>query len=382
MVLPPSYKPYTELKQRAFERGLLTQEDIDRVARSLRKEPEKPQEFRMLDELSFPGTLWFSTPLQYDDGHSFGGGLLDPLGHEGPYQVTATLTRRGAPDVPYMYVTDAYAMEGDSHLRMVRKRREDGAVDLPSLVYTSGEGEQTQFELLANQQGRLGQIRTVLRAKGAEDARRKAYRLLNPFLCDLSYRYDVPIEVLQMNVVELATLTVGGMKQDDFREKPFDPEAFLGSGLAYEVLPNYEFFTHLYREGANSSSVNYGFLCFFRIAEGVMKLRRQRITEEEGKKLSLSDVFLDAEVIEGEEADLFPTELRGESLWVAFKKLYERRDKVAHAFLNREDPVSGHEDIITDRLESEEHAATLRAQARYIARRMLETEFWASSASG
>jgi hypothetical protein len=142
------------------------------------------------------------------------------------------------------------------------------------------------------------------------------------------------------------------------------------------VLPNYEFFTHLYREGANSSSVNYGFLCFFRIAEGVMKLRRKRITEGEGKKVSLSDVFLDDEVIEGEEADLFPTELRGKSIWVACKKLYEQRDKVAHAFLNREDPVSGYGDIIADRLEEEEQAATRRAQARYIARLMLESEFW------
>ena len=70
--------------------------------------------------------------------------------------MTATLTRRGAPDVPYMYVTDAYAMEGDSHLRMVERRREDGADGVPLPTYANPEGETTEFQLLANQQGRLG----------------------------------------------------------------------------------------------------------------------------------------------------------------------------------------------------------------------------------
>jgi len=55
-----------------------------------------------------------------------------------------------------MYVTDAYAMEGDSHLRMVERRREDGADGVPLPTYANPEGETTEFQLLANQQGRLG----------------------------------------------------------------------------------------------------------------------------------------------------------------------------------------------------------------------------------
>lgn len=380
VVLPLSYEPYNDLKERALEQGILTQEDLDRVARSPRMEPEEPEEFRSLENLSFPGTRGFAVPFRFNDAHPFGGGFLDPAGHEGPYQVTVTLTRRGAPDVAYVYATDSYAMEGDSHLHLPpEQRREDGAVRVPLLTYATPEGETLEFQLLANQQGRLGQIRTVLRAEGTDDARRKAYRLLNPFLCDLSYRYDVPVEILQWNVVELATLTLSGMKQDDFREKAFDPEQFLGDGLSYEELPNYEFFTRLYREGANSSSVDYGFLCFFRIAEGVVKMRRKKINQE-GRKVSLADVFLDNEVIE-EEADDFPPELQGKTLWLAYKKLSEHRDKVAHAFVNNEDPMGGYGDIITDRLEGEEQAGTRRAQARYLARRMLRSEFWASDGS-
>lgn len=234
-VLPAhSYKPYEELKNWALEQGILTQEDIDRVTRAPRQESQEPGEYAMLKNLSFPGTRGFAASLRYEDGHPFGGGWLDPAGHEGPYLVTVTLTRRGAPDVSFVYVTDAYAMEGDSHLRMTERRKEDGAVGVPLLTYNTHEGETLQFQLLSNSQGRLSQIRAVIRAEGADDARRKAYRILNPFLCDLSYRYDVPIEVLQMNVAEIATHALSGMKQDDFREKVFDPEQFLGSGLNYE----------------------------------------------------------------------------------------------------------------------------------------------------
>ncbi|PLS87097.1 MAG: hypothetical protein CYG60_03740 [Actinobacteria bacterium] len=386
VVLPLSYEPYNELKERALEQGVLTQEDLDRVARSPRKEPEEPEEFRRLEELSFPGTRGFAAPFRFRDDHPFGGGFLDPAGHEGPYQVTVTLTRRGAPDVAYMYVTDSYAMEGDSHLHLPPEQRdEDGAVRVPLLTYATPEGETLEFQLLANQQGRLGQIRTVFRAEDADDARRKAYRLLNPFLCDLSYRYDVPIEILQWNVVELATLTVSGTKQDDFREKAFDPEQFLGDGLSYAELPNYEFFTRLYREGANSSSVDYGFLCFFRIAEGVIEFRRKRVAEQEGKpwrEVPRPDVFSEDEVVDDDEAESpFTPEEQGTPLYELYKELKEERNKVGHAFLDNEDPVGGYGDIITDRLEGEEQAGTRRARARYLARRMLRSEFWPSDES-
>jgi hypothetical protein len=386
-VLPPqSYKPYEELKRRAFEHGLLTREDIDRVASAKRKEPEEPEGYRTLHEQIFPGTRGFAVALEYEEGHPLGGGMLDPAGHEGAYQVTATLTRRGAPNVPSVYVTDPYMMEGDSHLQMPELRGEGDAVAVPFIVYSGEEGEEIWFELVANRQSRLGQIRTTLRADSVEDARRKAYRLLNPFYCDLSYRYDVPVEVLQINVAELATLTAYGTKEDDFREKVFRVDEFIGEhGLNYGELHLYEFFTRLYREATNSSSMDYGFLCFFRIAEGVIELRRRAIIEREGKRpeeVPRSSVLADDEVIEGEEAsDLFPAEQMGESLWTAFKRLEEDRTKVGHAFMYSENPLEGHTDIIAERIEAEERAGTRRAQARYIARRLMDSMYFYSNES-
>jgi hypothetical protein len=305
-ILPAhSYEPYEELQQQALEEGLLTQEDINRIARSPRRGdlPGEPEEYRTLSEQVFPGRRWFAGTLLYKEDHPLGGGMLDPAGYEGAYLVTATLARCGVPNIPYFFVTDAYMLEGDSHVRLPEVRREDGAVRVLTIVHTSLEDGDTEFTLVPNQQGRLGQIRTVLRAGSANDAYRKAYRLLNPFLCDLSYRADVPVEVLQMNVAELATLLLSGVKDDDFQEKLFDPEGFLGDGLNYAELGPYEFFTRLYREGANSSSVDYGFLCFYRIAEGIIKMRRKSIMEQEGRSPNeVSGPAVVTEVLEGNEA--------------------------------------------------------------------------------
>jgi hypothetical protein len=276
-------------------------------------------------------------------------------------------------------------MEGDSHLWLPEATGEGGAVGVLPIVHTSYEDGDTAFELMPNRQGRLGKIRTVLRAESAGDAHKKAHRLLNPFLCDLSYRYDIPIEVLQMNIAELATLTLGGVKDDDFHQKVFDSEQFLGDGLNYGELPHYEFFTRLYREGVNSSNVDYGFLCFYRVAEGIIELRRKSIIEQEGKlpeDVPRPSVVLGEEVVEGDEASkVFQADMLGESLWTAFKNLEDDRIKIGHAFLHSEDFLSSHADIISDRLEGEEHAGSRRAQARYIARRLLQTEYFYSSES-
>ena len=83
-MLPLSYEPYIKLKEWALQQGVRTQDDLDHVAYSPRMEPQEPEEFHTLDEMPFPGTRWSAVPMRYKDGHPFGGGFLDPPGHEGP----------------------------------------------------------------------------------------------------------------------------------------------------------------------------------------------------------------------------------------------------------------------------------------------------------
>lgn len=94
------------------------------------------------------------------------------------------------------------------------------------------------------------------------------------------------------------------------------------------------------------------------------------------KSIPYKDAFMSHETIGGAEAEEAGLgHLVGKSLLVAYEGLNEDRVKVAHAFLNEEDPIGRYTDILADRLEAAERAATRRAQARYIARRLMRTEF-------
>jgi hypothetical protein len=128
-------------------------------------------------------------------------------------------------------------------------------------------------------------------------------------------------------------------------------------------------------------------LCFFRIAEGIVFLRRKRVAKEQGrswKKVPWAEAFEDDEIIEGEEAGeafALTPELLGESLLAAYERLNADRVKVAHAFLDEEDPLEGHADIIAVRLEAEKRAGSRRAQARYMSRRLKNSLFFYSEES-
>ena len=120
----------------------------------------------------------------------------------------------------------------------------------------------------------------------------------------------------------------------------------------------------------------------FRLAEGIIELRRRAIIEQGGKppkEVSRPSVLSDDEVIEGDEAaELIPAEELDQSLWTAFKRLEGDRNKVGRAFLYSEGPFEGQAEIIAERREAEERAGTRRAQARYLARRLMHTMYFYS----
>jgi hypothetical protein len=115
----------------------------------------------------------------------------------------------------------------------------------------------------------------------------------------------------------------------------------------------------------------------------IIKLRRKWIIEQEGKSPEeVTGPSVVSEVVEGDEAsEAFPEDMLGESLWTAFKNLEDASVKVGHAFLHSEDPLEGHADIISDRLEAEEQAGIRHAQARHIARRLMESMYFYSDES-
>ena len=122
--------------------------------------------------------------------------------------MTATLTRRGSPNIPYVYVTDPNMMEGDSHVWLPEVKGEGDAVRVLSILHTSYEDRDIALELVPNRQGRLGKIRTVLRV-GRVQAMPTLRRIVSstPSCVTSTTGTTYQSGVTQINVAELATLT-------------------------------------------------------------------------------------------------------------------------------------------------------------------------------
>ena len=253
-------------------------------------------------------------------------------------------------------------MEGDSHLRLPEGFRGEGnAEGQPQFLWiedVSSDGEPIEYILVPNKWGRLGKVRTEVEAESFADANNKAHKTLLPILCDLSYRYDVPLDILQVNTVELTTLTHAVEKVLDYREAVLHKDPFDG-GLDYADFPLYSTFVYLYREGLNSSSIAYGFLCFYRIIEGIYKIRNKRAVEAGERRR------YDNEKVEGEMVKLFDGEFHGKRFGYVFEKMTSVRTKVAHAFLGgKEGPGVEEFDSLEKRLELEAQVSPIRSQAR------------------
>jgi hypothetical protein len=190
-----------------------------------------------------------------------------------------------------------------------------------------------------------------------------------PMLCDLSYRYDVPLDVLQVNVVERTTLTHMAQKMPDYREARLHDRLFGEEGIDYADFPLYTTLTYLYREGLNSSSVNYGFLRFYKVIEGIQKLRMQRAVKGERRRY-------DNEKIEGEIAEHFPADFHGKRFGFVIKKMAPIRDRIAHAFLDKDGPDIEQYDSLEERMKLETDASSWRIRAREVVRVMMHNEYW------
>ncbi len=330
-------------------------------------------------ELGFPGLMHHHTPFWWgpDRDHPLAGRTIDPRGYPGKYLVTATLRRQGAPDNPKTIQMDQQFLEGDSHLRLPEGfRGERDAAGQPQFMLiqeVSEDGELIEFVLVPNRWGRLGKIQTEVEAKSFGDANNKVYKNLLPVLCDLSYRYDVPLDILQINAVERTTLTHAVQKVHDYPEAVLPEDPFDG-GINYANFPLYSTLVYLYREGLNSSSFAYGFLCFYKVIEGIRKMREKKAAEGERRRY-------ENEKVEGQMTKHFDEEFHGKRFGYVMEKMTPMRDKLAHAFLDTEGPEIEEFDSLDKRIELETELSRLRSQAREIVKVMMHNEYWATQSS-
>lgn len=315
-------------------------------------------------------------------------------GEPGDYRVVLTMHRPGIPLRSEGDYAVAEHLQGDSHLAIAKPAHSHP--DLPEGTHmrlsSEIDGESFTFVCRPNDKGFLAQLELeTICAEDFDDAAGRAFRGATFALSGLSFRYDVPLEIYQMDVVELRTGSTRISMITPFREA-----SFLGEPTQ---APTQEFlkYASYYREGLASNSLNYQFLCFYKIIEGVRK-RRQRLTttaveaaktrgskipprsedripEEREEQIEwLNSVFGTQQVWDDLALKLiFPAEALGKKISKLIgenDQLDTVRNKIAHAILRSEEPT-----LSIDDASSVETVNKWLPLTKCIARHLLNREF-------
>lgn len=202
--------------------------------------------------------------------------LEKPGGQPGKYKVIFTLSRPGFSPLPDSEFSVADHLKGDSHLAITKPAMIDLNFPDADAINLSVATENGRFNFTGrpNRNGFLAGIELdEIEAENCKQAAVKAYHALMPTLSSFSLFFNIPLNIYQVDVTELRTNSRLFTMLMPFRNTPLTAVPF--DQLSEELLR----YASFYREGMNSSSPNYQFLCYFKIIEGLRK-RRERLTNE------------------------------------------------------------------------------------------------------
>ncbi len=193
-------------------------------------------------------------------------------GTPGLYRVMLTLNRPGFSLLPEGHISIGQRLQGDSHLQITKPVAERTPSDTTKIAldtFTESYGHDLRAFAYPNDAGYLGRIETELEAQNFRDAQHRAHRTLVPLLSVLGARFDVPINIYQVDCIELSTNRVNSRVNQAFADK------LLPIGGLHKVTPPFDMYASFYREALTSSSLAYQFLCLFKIIEGIRRRRSQ-----------------------------------------------------------------------------------------------------------
>lgn len=314
----------------------------------------------------------------------------DPEGLPGKYKVIFTLNRPGFSLLPDDSYADAASLQGASHLAIAKPAHPHPNLPENTHIKIASEiaGEEFTFDCYPNEKGFLAKIvLESIEATNYGDAALRAFRGVTFALSSMSFRYDIPLNIYQVDVIESRTGRVRISIVRAFREIPFmgDPTRLL----------NQEFlkYASYYREGLNSNNVSYQFLCFYKIIEGLRDRRErlireakakgqpiltplsQRIPKERNEQVEWlnSILFIQQSWDDMSLISIFPKEALGRTIGNLIDKkseLHKMRLKIAHAVLDSGEPTLSIDDAFDI-----EHVNKWLPLTKYIARYLLSKEF-------
>jgi hypothetical protein len=317
-------------------------------------------------------------------GQALPAGPANLGGNVGPYRVHFLLGRPGYPLTKEREHKFIDGIVGDSHIRIVKPKRERKLEDADHMLLAV-QGKNIRYECLANDEGFLGKVIADLTAKNVQDAENEAYGSLAPFMSAWSLNLDIPVHIETIQVTDMTT-HVHSLRT----RTPHFEMNWGGDGKPPFFLEEFCQYASVYREGLNTNSPFYRFLCFFKIIESII---RRRGREAEAKRAAGQNAGRAYEVIPEKPEDIlallkrlypwrdewdgmalaqtFPPEVLGKKVtFVKEKFLYGIRCGIAHALLER-----GEISIILDKIEHIQEVNKWLPLCRIIARWMLLTDF-------
>jgi len=308
---------------------------------------------------------------------------MDLVGKRGPYRVQFLLSRPGYPiarEREHKFIDNVV---GESHVRIAKPAAERGPND-PERILIQTQGKNFQFEGLPNKDGFLGKLVVNLEADSALAAENEAYGSITPFLSAWSLNLDTPIHIETTQVTDLKT------QVNSLRVHTPHFEMNFGGGTPAFFADEFCQYASIYREGLNTNSSFYRFLCFFKIIESLIARRgreagqarlagldprrpSERIPEKKEELIALLNRLYTWRNIWDDMAvkQIFPPEVLGKKITsIRDKHLRPLRRGIAHALLE-----PGEITIILDKIEHIREVNTWLPLCRICARWMLLSEF-------
>jgi hypothetical protein len=317
---------------------------------------------------------------------------LNPVtlaGQHGQYRVQFLLSRPGytiAKEREYAFIDN---LVGTSYLKIAKPEAERGPHDVEKIVIQV-QGKNYRIVGSPAKDGLLGKITVELEAANANAAEREAYGALAPSLSLWSLNADIPIHIETIQVTDLRTL-VNSLR---VVAPQFEMNFAAGPSQSREEFCQY---ASIYREGLNTSSAFYRFLCFYKIIESLIAKRGREARAKKNAGLDPKRLY---EVVPEKNIDLlallkrlypwrlgrnqqsvdqmFPKEVLGEKVTAIRDKHFRpMRLGIAHALLD-----TGEITVILDNMDHIQEVNKWLPLCRICARWMLLSDFPAECSSG
>ncbi len=189
------------------------------------------------------------------------------------YRVLLTLTRTVGESQGFTFEA---GLMGDSYVHFAKPKNERTNADPDEMViFSAHEGRKIELRGVANEHGRLGKISVEMPAASFREAETIALDAAFPFLSSLAFNLDIPLRIAQMDVTQLSTRNASMTYTCPYTE-------VVPTGAEYSNSPYIQSLLSLYREGINSYSPNYQFLCWYKIVEGINAKREPEATQLKG----------------------------------------------------------------------------------------------------